>query len=89
MSDFAYPTSCAWSWFTTRIRVVSRPILTAVCPRQYDAVLLHCVLGHPIKEAAALMGEHPSSVRYLTRRHQEPHTQAPRRPLDQASQENR
>ncbi len=24
------PTSCAWSWFTTRIRIVSRPVLTAV-----------------------------------------------------------
>ncbi|MDX3229235.1 sigma-70 region 4 domain-containing protein [Streptomyces sp. ME19-01-6] len=66
------PTSCAWSWFTTRIRIGSCPVVTAVCPSQYDAVLLHYVLGHPIKEAAALMGEHPSRVRYLTSRYQGP-----------------
>ncbi|GAA1733735.1 hypothetical protein GCM10009680_87520 [Streptomyces yatensis] len=84
------PTSCAWSWFTTRIRIVSRPVLTAVCPRQYDAVLLHCVLGHPIKEAAALMGEHPSKLRYLTSRYQGPQSaRAPRRPPLHAPQENR
>jgi DNA-directed RNA polymerase specialized sigma24 family protein len=74
------PASYAWYLLTSRVRLrcpgpsaagaapggdgARRPART---PAEHDAHTLHHVLGYPLREVAAVMGEDPGTVRYLLR----------------------
>ncbi|TDC70141.1 hypothetical protein [Streptomyces hainanensis] len=55
------PASLAWRLLTARIhrQAGEQP------PAQYDAHVLHRVLGYPVTAVAAAMGQTPATVRYL------------------------
>ncbi|MEU9554115.1 hypothetical protein [Streptomyces fumanus] len=61
------PAAQAWALVGGRVRE-ARPLPPPLerCPaQQYDALVLHCLLGHSSGDTATVMGLEPSKIRYL------------------------
>jgi hypothetical protein len=61
------PSARAWKQLRTRVQSTApAPAVLEACPaQQYDALVLHCLIGYSSAAAAAVMGLDASKVRYL------------------------
>lgn len=84
------PPARAWTLLRTRVHTIAPTVgvLETCSAYQYDALVLHCLLGYSSTAAATAMGTDPSKVRYLVLsatparrqaiRHLQPQPAAPR-----------
>ncbi|MFE7077808.1 hypothetical protein ACFU96_47825 [Streptomyces sp. NPDC057620] len=61
------PPARAWTVLRTRVQDIAPTagVLETCSAYQYDALVLHCLLGYSSTAAATAMGTDPSKVRYL------------------------
>ncbi|MDQ0780129.1 hypothetical protein QF026_008595 [Streptomyces aurantiacus] len=61
------PSARAWTLLRTHVHdiALTTGVLEACSAYQYDALVLHCLLGYSSTSAATAMGTDPSKVRYL------------------------
>jgi hypothetical protein len=77
------PASYAWQQLTASVHARTPPLPIPVeTPEQYDAVVLHHIVGCELEEIAATTGQEPSKIRYLLRswKHSAAQAPAPRTP---------
>lgn len=73
------PAAYGWRQLVDSVHALTPPLPIPVdSPEQYDAIVLHHIVGCELEEIAATTGQEPSKIRYLLRSWKHSAAQAPR-----------